>query len=171
MQIPEIINAFNVYSNGSKFVGVSSQVKLPNMQAITEEISGAAVMGSYESSIPGFFNSMEQEIPFRSLDDNVFELMDPTQAVDVTLRGSLQTTDSGTYAVGYEGMRVVMRGRFKGFDPGTIEQGKKMEPKVTLEILYFLLEVNGKTMYELDKLNFIFKVNGKDLLQKIRNFC
>ena len=37
------------------------------------------------------------------------------------------------------------------------------------EILYILIEVNKKKKFELDKLNFVFKVNGTDLLKKVRS--
>lgn len=36
--IPEIINDFNVYSEGNKFIGVSGSVTLPSFDAITEEV-------------------------------------------------------------------------------------------------------------------------------------
>ena len=45
-----------------------------------------------------------------------------------------------------------------------------MEASVTLEVLYMLIEVDGKTMLEYDKLNSVFVVNGKDLLEKVRAY-
>jgi len=40
--IPEIISSFNAYHNGTKLIGVTGSVTLPNLDAITEEVSGAA---------------------------------------------------------------------------------------------------------------------------------
>ena len=71
-QIPEIINAFNVYHGGNKFLGISGAVTLPSMDAITETISGAGILGEYETAVPGHFGSMEQEVPFRILEQDAF---------------------------------------------------------------------------------------------------
>lgn len=169
--VPEVINNYNAYTSGNLLIGVTGSVALPDFEAITEEISGAGVLGSYETSIPGFYSSMSQEIPFRILDEDIFSVMDPTSAVDLTFRASAQSTVKSTAALDYRGMRIVERGRFKSFKPGTLELGKQMDASVTLELLYILIEVSGKTMLEYDKLNSVFIVNEKDLLQKVRSLC
>lgn len=50
-------------------------------------------------------------------------------------------------------------------------KGKKMDPSVELEILYIKIDVNNKSVVELDKANFKYAVNGVDLLEKIRSQC
>lgn len=168
--IPEIINSFNAYHNGNVLIGVTGAVSLPTFDAITETISGAGILGEYETAVPGHYGSMQQEIPFRILDKDIFSLMDPSAPVDLTFRGSAQSTDKATGALNYNGMRVVERGRLKGFTPGSLEMGKQMNASVTLELMYILVEVDGKTMLEYDKLNSVFVVNGKDLLEKVRKY-
>ncbi len=170
MNIPEVINNFNAYHNGTKLIGVTGSVTLPNLDAITEEVSGAGILGTYETSIPGFYSSMSQEIQFRVLDEDIFSLMNPSELVDLTFRGSVQSTASSTGALDYNNMRIVERGRLKSFTPGKLEIGKQMEASVTLELLYILIEVNGNKKLEYDKLNSVFVVNGKDLLEKVRAY-
>ena len=46
-----------------------------------------------------------------------------------------------------------------------------MDPSVELEILYIQIDVNNKSVVELDKANFKYAVNGVDLLEKIRSQC
>jgi phage tail tube protein FII len=46
-----------------------------------------------------------------------------------------------------------------------------MDTAITLTILYILIEVDGKTVVELDKLNEVYKVNGVDVLAKIKEMC
>ena len=58
----------------------------------------------------------------------------------------------------------------KSFTPGKYELGKQMEASVTLELLYILIEVGGATKLEYDKLNSVFVVNGRDLLEKVRAY-
>lgn len=168
--VPEVINNYNVYNNGNILVGVSGSVTLPSFDAITEEISGAGILGSYESAIVGHYGSMTQEVPFRILDADIFAIMNPNELVDLTFRASAQSTVKSTGAIDYKGMRIVERGRLKAFTPGKFEQGKQMDASVTLELMYILVEVDGQTKLEYDKLNSVFNVNGKDLLEKVRRF-
>lgn len=168
--IPEIINNYNVYGKGNKCIGVTDATTLPTMDAITETINGAGILGTYETSVPGQYGSLEQEINFRNLDDDVFSIMDPSTPVDITMRGSEQLTDRGTGALTYRPVRIVERGRLKKFDPGKLENGKSMGSKVTLELFYYLIEVNGKVVMEYDKLNSVYKIKGKDMLAKIKAY-
>ncbi len=34
-----------------------------------------------------------------------------------------------------------------------------------------MIEIDNVTEIELDKLNFVYKVHGKDLLEKVRKMC
>lgn len=168
--VPEVINNWNAYKQGNKLIGVTGQVQMPTFDAITEEISGAGVLGSYETAIPGHYSSISHDIEFRMLDDDMFELMNPLEPVDLTFRASRQSTVKSTAALDYSGMRIVERGRLKSFNPGTLELGKQMGASITLEVLYYLVELNGVKKLEYDKLNSVFIVNGKDLLEKVRKF-
>ena len=168
--IPEVINNFNAYQNGNILIGVTGQVTLPTFDAITQEVGGAGVLGTYETGIPGFYSSMSQEVPFRILDEDIFSLMNPNEPVDLTFRASEQHTVKDTGALDYKSMRIVERGRLKSFNPGTLEMGKQMDASVTLELLYILVEVDGKTKVEYDKLNSVFVIDGKDILEKVRSF-
>ena len=168
--IPEVINNWNAYNMGEKLIGITGTVNLPSLDVITESIAGAGVLGNYDTSIPGFFNSIEQEIPFRMLEEDMFSLMDQTQSVDLTFRASAQYSDRQTAAVDYQGMRIVEKGRFKGFSGGKLEAGKAMEGTLKLEVLYYLVEKNGVALVEVDKLNAVYIVNGKDMLEKVRKF-
>lgn len=169
--IPEIINNFNAYNNGNVLIGVTGSVTLPSFDAITETISGAGILGEYETGVVGHYSSMTQEVPFRILDEDIFTLMDPSALVDLTFRASAQSTVKATGSVDYKGMRVVERGRLKAFTPGTLEMGKQMNASVTLELLYILVEVDGVKKLEYDKLNSVFIVNERDLLEKVRKYC
>lgn len=168
--VPEIINNYNVYNNGNVLIGVSGSVTLPTFDAITEEMSGSGILGTYETAVPGFYSSMQQEVPFRILDEDIFTLMDPSAMVDLTFRASAQSTVKATGALDYKSMRIVERGRLKSFSPGNYEMGKQMGASVTMELLYILIEVDGTKKLEYDKLNSVFIVNGKDLLEKVRAY-
>lgn len=169
--IPEKIHLFNVYNQGRKLIGVSEEVTLPDFEAITETLSGPGILGELESVATGQFSSMEMEIPFRQMDDSMFRFADQGSAVDLTLRGSIQYTESDTCENTYKQMRVVVRGRNKGITGGKAKQGTGTASSIKIEIAYILIEIDGVTMIELDKLNFVYKVYGKDLLEKVREMC
>lgn len=56
----------------------------------------------------------------------------------------------------------------KGVDLGKLSPGKATGTKNTFEVIYIKVEENGKTLLELDKLNFVYIVNGVDILAVIR---
>ncbi len=166
--IPEVIHDFNMYNRGSKLVGVSGEVAMPDLEAITAEISGAGILGTYETPVAGHYGTIEQEIPFRVADQDYFSLISPSSAVELMLRGAIQMKDPLTGAVRYIGMRVVYRGTCKKIALGTVKQAGAMDSSITIETTYLLIEMDGKSKFELDKLNGVFKVNGVDLLAGVR---
>ncbi len=169
--LPEAVNNFNVYKNGNQLIGISGEISLSDLSSVTETVEGAGLLGKYNTPIIGMYDSIQQEIPFRVLHDDIFSLANPAEVQDLTLRASLQSTVKGTGAVDSTGMRMVFRGRPVGFKPGTAKIGGQMGASVTLDCFYVLIEMDGKTMWEIDKLNNVFKVNGKDMLAKIRQQC
>lgn len=168
--IPEVINDFNLYLSGNKLMGLTGEVELPEFEGMTETVSGPGILGEFESVATGRYGSMEQVVPFRILSLDVFKLIDTTKPVELTLRGAQQYTVQSTGAVDEMGMRVVFRGRCKKLTPGTVKQGGQMESSITLELTYILIEVDGKKKVELDKLNGVFKLNGIDMLAKVRKY-
>ena len=169
--IPEVIHSFNVYKGGNRLIGLTGEVTLPDFEAMTETVSGAGILGEYEEVIIGMFSSMEQEIPFRVLDDDIFTLMNPMEVLDLTLRAAEQFTDASTAAIDFKGMRIVIRGKQKGFKPGKVQNATQMDASVTVEVVYIMIEIDGVKKVELDKLNYVYKVNGVDLLEKVRKQC
>ena len=166
--IPGVINNFNLYNNGTALVGLTGEISLPDFEGMTETLSGPGILGEIEEVIIGQFGSMELEIPFRILDEDAFKLMSPATSLNLTLRASEQFTVKSTGGIDYKGMRVVVRGRQKKLTGGTVKQGGAMDAAVTVEITYIMIELDGKQRIELDKINNVYKVNGVDLLAKIR---
>ena len=90
--VPEVINAYNVYLSG-KVLGVSGEVELPELEAMTETIEAAGVLGEIETPATGHYGSTKIKIPFAILHEDVVSLMDTTKALELTLRGSEQFMD------------------------------------------------------------------------------
>ena len=166
--IPEVVRDFNLYLSGNRLGGTTGEVSLPDFEAMTATISGNGILGEYEAAVPGHFGSMEQEIPFRCVNEDYFKMVDPTQPVELTLRGSIQYTDTTTHGTGEAGMRVVMSGRPKKFAVGTVKQREGMDSAITLELSRIIVELDGTERVALDKFNGVYRVNGVDVLAKTR---
>lgn len=171
LNIPTVVNNFNVYRDGNVLVGLTDEIKLPDLQLMTETVNGAGILGEIEESIMGHFSSTTMDINFRMLCDDMFNFIDPTKVIDLNLRASRQTLKSGDGAVVYGGMRIAVRGKVKNFTPGSLKLHSTMGSAVSLELTYILIEFNGETKFELDKLNGVLVVNGKDLMEEVRKYC
>ncbi len=165
-KIPTLLNNFNTYGGGHKFVGVSAEVTLPNFEYLTETIDGSGIGGEIEEAVEGSFGSLETETTFQNIGLEMFEFI--TQTGIITYRGSMQMTDTGSQTNDFSGIVVTTKGKVKSFDLGTLKKGGKGEPKVVREITYCKITIGGVNVLELDKYNLVWKLNGVDRLQKVR---
>ena len=165
--IPTKINRYNVYNKGNRLLGVGEEMALPDFEPSSETVTGAGILGEIDDPTVGYFSNQELEIPFRLLDKETADMMDMTKAVRLTLRAAQQalTVEGDTE---FRSMRVVVRGKSATLAMGSVQNANPMESSVTLNVSYILIEVDGTTLVELDKINPTFKVNGVDLLQKVR---
>jgi P2 family phage contractile tail tube protein len=168
--IPEAINNFNVYwGDAHRLVGISGEVELPDFEALTETLQGSGIAGEVDDPITGHFKAMQMKIPFSNLFDSIDPLLNTTEALLITLRGSLQVTDKSTNATDYIPVKVVLRGKCVKYTPGKVDAGKKTEAEIQLEVAYIKIAINKVAQVELDKLNMIYKIDGKDLLDKVKS--
>lgn len=164
--VPEKINEYNAYLDGTKMIGVVPDVDLPEVGMKASEVEGAGMLGVLDSPTIGQFESMEQEIKFNVLYSGAINMLNPLEAVNLTFRAAQQVYDkTGGYA--FKGLRIVEQGRVKTFKPGKLKRAESMDASITMELTYILVEVDGVVMLEIDKLNQKYVVNGKDMLAGI----
>lgn len=169
MKIPEIINNCNCYDGGSnKLIGVTGEVTLPEIEFLSETLSGLGTLGEIDAVAVGHTSAIEQEVPFTNLYNDIFKLMNPKDGVHLVIRESLQVKDTATGATSHVPLRFVIKGSFKKFTVGNAKKGGLGEPSVTIGVTYILIEINKKNKLELDKYNNVFKIDGKDMLADIK---
>lgn len=166
--IPDKINDFNVYQDGDKLIGIGEEVTLPDIEMMSESVIVPG--GEVDSPTIGQFASGQVEIPFQSLTKDTFDLMNPLKSVNITLRASQQEMD-GNGDVVFTGIRAVFRGRPKTLTAGSIKKGSGTGTSLAIEWTYYLLEIGGKKVVEIDKLNSVFKINGVDILARTKKLC
>jgi hypothetical protein len=165
--IPEKIVNFNVYNEAEKLVGITAEVTLPNLENMTETISGAGIAGEFESPTPGHFGSIQIDIPFRVILDQSFKMMVPGGQI-IYLRASQQSYDVAAGQINHRGLKITLKVLPKGVNLGTLGVGRPTETTNALEVVYMKIEENGTVLLELDKMNFIYIVNGVDVLAQVR---
>ena len=166
--IPDKVVNFNVYNEAEKLIGVSGEITLPNLEAMTETISGAGIAGEFESPNPGHFGSIQIEIPFRTIYDQSFKMMSP-KGQTITLRGSQQMMDIAAGQLKQTALKITLKVMPKNLNLGTLAVGQPTGTNNVLEVLYMKVVADGKEVLELDKMNFIYRVNGEDILANIRD--
>ena len=162
----ELVN-FRVYKEGgSEVIGIAT-VDLPEINGMTEDVSGAGIAGQLSTPTLGHFESMKLALNFRTLTTDMIVLAQQKgQAIEC--RGSIQVYDPATSSYKTVGVRVVGRGVPITFKPGKLEPTKMMDASLEIELHYFKLAMAGVELVEIDKYNFICKMGGDDILATVR---
>lgn len=163
----EQITQYNLYNGDNKFLGIAN-VTLPTFDPITNTVSGAGILGEYEASSPGAFGSAEMEIPFKAMDKNAADLLSAAGTM-LFLRAAVQDRDASTQKIKQKQLKITVGGTPKGYTVGSAENSKSMDSSVKMEVLYYKQEFDGVVLFELDKLNNKFVINGTDQLLEIKS--
>ena len=165
--LPARLNNFNIYNKSNKPLGVAT-VTLPNLEAMSDTLTGAGLLGEIDMPTLGHFSSTEIELEWNTVTGDAVTLA-PGVSEALTFRGAMQVVDGTTGEISPVGVRIATRVMGKGLDLGSAELGSATGTTNTLEALYIKIVVDGKDVLELDKLNNVYKVNGKDLMAKINS--
>ncbi|MEI6856730.1 phage major tail tube protein [Psychrilyobacter sp.] len=165
-KIPHVLNGFNAYDDDTELVGVVS-VELPNIEFLTETISGAGIAGELEVPIIGLLKSMEMTFKERTITSNSFELMKPGLNI-ITLRGSIQQQDKKTSLIEEIGMKVVVNYLAKSMNLGGLEQAKAMDNETKVEVVRIAVTVDNEPKILIDKMNHLCVIGGIDYLAAFR---
>ncbi|KYD02636.1 hypothetical protein B4102_0230 [Heyndrickxia sporothermodurans] len=164
--IPEKINDFRVFVSGSPDLKGVADLQLPSFDAMTETVNGAGILGEYESATYGHFQSMKFTLNWRMITSEIAAFLKPgTITVDCRISNQEYNTRSGN---AFTPQRVVVKGHVTKNDFGKVAKGSPYEGSTEIEVTYIKLERSGKVIVELDKHNYIYKVNGTDYLKSLR---
>lgn len=159
---------YNRSSGSSKFVGDTTTVTRPNLELLTDTISGAGILGEIDMPTIAQLASMIYEIALRKQNDDAISLFEQkTQEIEVRWVSDLVDSASGNSSV--IANKDIVKGRPKSISGGSIENNTTNETTVALEVFYLKHIQNGITKYEIDKLNNVFIINGIDYGKIIRD--
>lgn len=166
-KVSERLINFRVYNDGNDMLGIAT-VDLPEITPMSDTVSGAGIAGEVESGILGHFESMTTTFTWRTIERKAISLCSQRKAHAVEVRGSQQVYDAATGTYSTVPVRASMRISLKSAPLGTFEPGATTDTEQEFEVLYLKLYVDGKETLEIDKYNFIAKINGVDDLASVR---
>ncbi len=164
--IPEKLINFRVYKDGNDLLGVAD-AELPSLEAMTETVKGAGIAGEVESPVLGHFGSMGLKLNWRTVTKPTIHLTKP-RAHALDLRGAAQVYDaaSGEYKV--SALKVSVRCVPKKTELGKLDVGATSDASNEFEVTYIKVFMDGKTVLEIDKFNYICVIDGEDFLKDVR---
>lgn len=165
-QVPERLINFRVYNDSNDLLGVAT-VDLPELESMSDTVSGAGIAGEVESPVLGHYGSMTTTITWRTLEAAAMSLSaQKAHAIDV--RGSQQVYDAANGEYTTKAIRASMRVVPKTVSLGTLEPGATTDTEQEFEVLYLKVFIGGKAVCEIDKYNYIAKFGDTDILASVR---
>lgn len=165
-QVPEKLINFRVYEDGVDLLGIAD-VELPSIDVMTETIKGAGIAGEIESPVLGHFGNMTCKVNWRTVVKPTIHLAAP-KAHNLDFRGATQIYNAGTGEYNVHPIKVTVRGIPKKTELGKFEVGATGDASNEFEVIYLKVTVNGEEIMEIDKFNYICKINGVDYLKQVR---
>ncbi|MCE5315163.1 MAG: phage major tail tube protein [Armatimonadota bacterium] len=169
MKAEQAIISFNVYADSATtpLEGVS-EIKLPSLQAITAELNLSGMAGKSNVALLGQFDTLTlgvtADIASKAAIASALQ-----GSNGLTVRAAVQVLDTSTGARITQNRTYFMRGFCNQLDLGTIKKGESMGNSTEFELNYIKMLVDGEDVFELDKFNMVYRVNGTDMLADVRN--
>ncbi len=159
-QNDKLINYRVLDGDANEILGTVN-VTLPKIEYETDEIKGAGLAGPVDTPTPMHFKSMTMEMEFRTISKQNVSFSE-MKTYSLVFLGAQHRIDTQTGQSVIESVRVATRVMPKSIELGKGETASKTGTKNTFEVLYIKIEVDGKEQLELDKFNYVYRVNGKD---------
>lgn len=164
MALPSTLKNFNLFNDGSSYMGVAEEVKLPKLTRKMDEFRGGGMNGPVSVDLGQ--EKLELEFTCGGIMRQVFDQYAATKVDGVMLRfaGAYQRDDTADV----QAVEVVVRGRHTEIDPGDSKAGDRGKLVVKSAISYYKLSIDGDAVIEIDLLNMIEIVNGVDMMVEQR---
>lgn len=164
MALPRKLKNFNVFNDGTSFIGEVTEIVLPKLARKLEGYRAGGMPG--EADIDQGIEKLECEHTYGGIVREVYNQFGIARVDGVLLRfaGAYQRDDTGEV----DAVEVVMRGRHAEIDSGTGKAGDDTVFKVKSTLTYYKLIINDETVIEIDMINMVEIVNGIDRLAEHR---
>lgn len=165
MALPRKLKYFNLFVNGTSFVGQVESISPPKLTRKLENFRGGGMPGTAPIDLGYDDDALVVEWSIGGL---AYEILQQQGGLinGVTLRfaGAYQKDDSEDFIK----VEIIITGRHKEHDRGELKQGESNSTKITSQCTYYKETVNNEDIAEIDTINMIDKVGGKDRLEQAR---
>lgn len=160
-----VIN-FSVYEDANDFLGMAS-ANLPDIDSLTQSISGAGIAGNVESVIIGHLNAMTTTLSFRTFSEGSVKLSEPREH-QIDLRVAQQVFDQTTGTTKVQSIKHVLVLFPKAESNGKVAPASPSDGSGEFATRLWRTYIDGELVREIDPYNFIYTVNGTDYLSDVR---
>lgn len=157
---------FRAYNSSNLIIG-TTDLTLPKIEYMTETVKGSGIAGEVDLPTLGHTGSITVTINWRAATEQAAELAEQ-KTHEMDFRGSVQYYDSASDEYKTIPARVSLRTTPKSFEIGKFEPSATMDQTEEYEVVYLKYTLNGVDKIEIDKFNFVCKINGKDYLEGVR---
>lgn len=168
-RVPSVIRNFSLrrIGNPTIFLG-AGDVELPTFTALTMELTGGALLGKSDVTIPGHFSSVSTKITLHTPDDEFISFADIDGDV-IEARGIIQGKDPASGKRFQTALRAALRcDGVKAATPGKLSVGEKSDSTVEMTVDQVMYYLDDTKVLEWDFYSYKYMVNGKDMLANDR---
>ena len=144
-----------------------TEATLPDVEYMSETISGSGIAGEIDEIIAGHTAAMTTTLNFRTYTKATVKLLEP-RIHNIELRVAQQQTDSGTGDVGIVPVRHVLKVKPKKTAMGKVSAASEADVNGDYSTTYLATYINNEKVTEIDPLNYKCLINGKDYLADVR---
>ncbi|MCF1458083.1 MAG: phage major tail tube protein [Shewanella sp.] len=162
-KLPTVLVDMNVFLKDESYAGLCNTATLPKIVTKTIDQVLAGVAGDIERDV-GKLEKLESELTISDYAAKVIDLVGDRASRDevITLRGALDTDGAIKTVI------VRLQGFWKSLELNEWKPESEATTKFAVAVTMFELEIDGKEVIHIDKLNNVFRINGRDRNDAIR---
>lgn len=164
--VDELVINYAIYEDATEHLG-TTEVTLPDLEYMTEELQGAGIAGTIEEIIMGHLNAMSTTLNFRTVTKSAVSLMEP-RVHKIDLRVAQQQMNMRTSQTKVASVKHIMKVKPKKTALGKVASASTADVSGEYAVSYYAMYLEGKKVTEIDPLNFICIINGVDYLKEVR---
>jgi P2 family phage contractile tail tube protein len=163
MSLPKVISSWNLFIDARGYAGMAEKVKLPKLEALTEEWHAAGMLGPIKLEFG--MKGLELGFTLGEFNADVLALWGIKDASGIGARFlAAAVAGDGT---GTDAIEISARGRWESLDFGDVEAKKMAKLDVVMPLTYYRYNRNGSTLIEIDLIAGKSTVNGKDMTEAV----
>ncbi|MBJ2270029.1 phage major tail tube protein [Pseudomonas sp. MF6772] len=164
MALPHKLKNLMLFNDANIYRGLIKSATLPPLARKMEAYRGGGMNGPVKVDLGLSDDGIQFEWKTGGLDLVSLKQFGAVNAAGVALRftGAFEQDDTGEVSA----VEIVVRGRHETIEMGDAQPGEDTEHSITTTCSYYKLTVDNEEIIEIDLLNFIEKVGGKDILEK-----